>query len=329
MSSIIRRCEYCHKSIEHRKASAKTCGNTCRQYASEVRQGKRDPVPFPESDQEINETKIPQEELERQLSILENKFIESDKALKELRESWGEGFSDELDELILNRFRALEARNDYLKKYFFKSDEISGDNIHLYNNTLTRYPFNKLNHVLFEKLGNPVQPFLSVIVGPKDTGKSILSVLISNSLTSRLSSKVLHIVDFENKDKVLEYYSSEKSTTNLLLVKVVESVNDIEKALRKDDFEFVIIDSITGLKLNYNHIRQIQKQHPKLSIFCTLKRELKQIVEVASITFKTEAFSNQFGYSGGFAKVYKNGINQQYEHCDIFYNGTHGFVISL
>lgn len=42
-----RRCQYCGKSIEHRSERAKTCGNTCKVYASQVRRGKREPLYVP------------------------------------------------------------------------------------------------------------------------------------------------------------------------------------------------------------------------------------------------------------------------------------------
>ena len=314
MSTIIRTCEYCHKSIDHRGPKAKTCSNTCKQYAMEVRQGKREPVPKPETEQP--EEKIDQIELENQLADLEKTLTKSDNKLSNLKEQHHLEYPS-VQKYIWENFRIREKRNDFLFKHFLTNGEVTGNDLQKYGNTLNKYPFEDLNQRLFAKMGRPTQPFLAAITGKKDSGKTILGIIISITLATYLKSKVLHVLDFENKNKATEYYQLTKTNPDNLLIKHAETYTDIKNTLAKDTFEFLVLDSISGLKLKYENLRSIKKEYPKLSIFFVTRWPQSSIMNFTSIEFKTEIFDNGAS-KGAFAKVFTNGITGEDQEVDIF-----------
>lgn len=330
MNSTNRTCEYCHKSIDHRGPKAKTCSNTCKQYAMEVRQGKREPIPKPEIKVEPIKTvvePVDRKDLDEQLAKMNEAITKSNDQINEVKELIGLE-TEEGGKMLLAHFRLREAKNDFLDKYFYNDGEISGNDLLKYSPELIRYPFKYLEHPLFETMGNPSQPFLAVINGERNTGKTILSVLISNELMNYLDAKVLHIVDFENKNKAVDYYQRIKSNTKNLLFKYAKSYTEIVEALRKDNYEFLILDSIQELKLNYENLKSIKKEFPKLSIFCVIKGVNKLTLNASNISFETEAYSDQV-VNGAFANVFVEGMHHEAQKVDIFLNQSQGFSISL
>ena len=289
MDTTIRRCEYCHKSIDNRGPKAKTCGNTCKQYAMEVRQGKCTAIPRPNLTPEPKpqEGKIDRTKLEDQLAAIEKAVTESNKNLIQIEKTSGLG-DEEGDKLIMENFRLREAKNDFLNKHFLNSDGIAGSELLKYSTGIIRYPFEKIGHFFLENMGTPPQPFIATIKGGANTGKTILGVLISVNLTNYLGSKILHVLDFENKAKAIDYYRRTKANLKNVSIKYEASYNNIVDALKKEEYEFLILDSIQGLKLNYKDLIPLRKLHPKLSIFCVIKGTNKSILDASNITFETE-----------------------------------------
>jgi len=326
MNTTNRKCEYCHKSIDHRGPKAKTCNNTCKQYAMEVRQGKREPVPELEVETKPEVEAIDRTELEKQLAEMDKVIAESENELMHFEEE-AVGLDYQLEsKLLMKNFRLRESKNDFTIKHFHSSGEITGSELLKYSTEVIRYPFEKLENPLFSSMGNPIQPFVATINGDKNTGKTVLGVLISNELTNYLGSKVLHVLDFENRDRAAAYYGLTKSSSENLLFKYAKSYNEIVDTLGKDNYEFLILDSIQGLKLSYENLKSIKRDFPKLSIFCVIKGANKSIVDASSISFETEAYSD-LGINGANARVFVDGISNEEQQVDIFLNQDRGFSI--
>lgn len=328
MSTIIRTCEYCHKSIDHRGPKAKTCNNTCKQYAMEVRQGKREPIPKPEIKIEPVKEIIDKEELENQLAKLEKELIDSDNHLKDLKENFEPTYKP-LQISIWENFRLREKKNDFLKKHFLKSGEISGSDLLKYGDLTTKYPFEDLDHILFSEMGRPPQPFLAAITGEKKTGKTILGVLISIQLAKYLKAKVLHILDFENRAKAIEYYGLQKTNSDNLLTKEVEQYQEIENSLARNKIEFLVLDSIENLKITYKDLIRLRKAYPELSIFFITEGKNKSIIDSSLIQFKTELYSTH-GTNGAYAKIFVNNVSREDQEINIFLNNNfNGFSMGF
>ena len=328
MSTIIRTCEYCHKSIDHRGPKAKTCSNTCKQYAMEVRQGKREPTIKTEIKTEPVEETIDKEELDNQLAKLEKELIDSDNKLRELKEKYEPSY-EPVQNSIWENFRLREKRNDFLQKHFFKNGEVSGSDLLKYGDLTTKYPFEDLDHMLFSEMGRPPQPFLAAITGEKKTGKTILGVLISIQLAKYLKAKVLHILDFENRAKAIEYYGLQKINSDNLLTKEVEQYQEIENSLARNKVEFLVLDSIENLKINYKDLIRLRKAFPKLSIFFITEGRNKSIIDSSLIQFKTELYSTH-GTNGAAAKIFVNNTSREEQGVCIFLNNDfNGFSIGF
>ncbi len=328
MNTTNRTCAYCHKSIDHRGPKAKTCSNTCKQYAMQVRQGKREPIAKPEVKAEPVEQTIDRKDLKDQLAKLEKGLINSDNKLRDLKEKY-ELFYKPVQTCIWENFRLREKRNNFLKKYLFNSGEISGSDFSKYGDLITKYPFEDLDHILFSELGKPTQPFLAAITGEKKTGKTILGVLISIHIASYLRSKVLHILDFENKSRAMEYYDLMKINSGNLLIKEVENYQEIENSLAKNNVEFLVLDSIENLKVTYRDLIRLRKSHPKISIFLITEGKNKSVIDSSTIQFKTELYSTH-GTNGAYAKIFVNNTNREDQEVTIFSNDSfNGFSIGF
>jgi len=319
MNTTNRQCEYCHKNIDHRGPKAKTCGNTCKQYAMEVRQGKREPVSEPIEVIEPVIAEVDRGALEKQLAELEKAVIESNKNLMHLEEMYGFN-DDECDKFIMENFRLREAKNDFLNKHFLNTGGMTGSDLLKYSTEIIRYPFEKIGHHFLENFGNPPQPFIATINGDANTGKTILGVLTSINLANHLGSEVLHVLDFKNKNQAIDYYRRTKSMPKSILVKFDISYNHIIDALGKSKYEFLILDSIEGLKLSYDRIKSIQRTYPKVSIFCIMNGRNKTILDASNIKFKTQIDQEDSESKSAFATVTGEGVTEEKNKVEVFYN---------
>lgn len=122
---IIRRCQYCHKSIDGSHKSRKACNNTCKKYAMEVRQGKREPVPRPE---EVQIGSLEELEAEKeQLKDLEKEYISIGVQIKGLKKE-----RERIKEEELSQFKecwSMAQNNEFYYKRKVREGVLSDEQI--------------------------------------------------------------------------------------------------------------------------------------------------------------------------------------------------------
>ena len=279
----------------------------------------------------LGEDEAEKKKLENKIEVLAKQRLENEEYNKRLYRMVNQNHKD-IDSAFVKKFRAEESRNDFVKRYFLSSEELTGASIATYQSVQTRYPFEDLDHVFFAALGKPIQPFLVSITGEKESGKSILGVLASIELVDYFKAKVLYVADPENRRKVIDYFTTLKVDSTDLVLKFGESLQDIEKALFKDAYEFLFIDSNMSFKLNFTNIKTLQKKYPKLSIFSISRHNNSYLVESSSIRIETETNSMpDYGVvKSASAEVFIDGVINEDQSFGIFLNNeSNGFKINF
>lgn len=287
--SITKQCEYCHQEFTTTNNRKKYCNKTCRNYASEVRMGRREGIPAPDhghrplSESEKEQLLEQLEPLNEEVKALEERYKkEEEEKCMPLEIYW-----DGQDELLIQILRAQEKRYDHYRKLIAKNSSLKGEQILKTIHYQPTYPFRDLNNSLLYLIGRPKLPFVANIVGEEGTGKTILAVALCVELLRMLDTKILYIADTENEADVLRYLQRSSVPLDSLAFCKAETIQDLEKALAEDIYEFVFIDAVTSLRFNAANIKKLRPAYPKLSLFCISRSEEQSLKKIASIHIDT------------------------------------------
>lgn len=159
-------------------------------------------------------------------------------------------FADE-KVLTISEFKALSKFNI---NYPF-SDLIEGDFIEDYKICLT-------------SLGNLPQPFLANIFGEKGSGKTSVMLTLVKELTTLFEAPILYVMDFHILINDFWEMVDKKNINDKMDFLRLENRLQITQYLEKKEYEFLVLDLPKAYNFTYKFFYDLQKQYPRLSIFC-------------------------------------------------------------
>lgn len=228
----------------------------------------------------------------------------------------------ELKTCQLSLFKKIQERNKFYNLNTKNSQGVSGLELERFLEYQTKYPFKQMiGYAFLEDLGTPEQPFVMSIQGERGSGKTILVTSFIRVLLETLEVKCLYAADTRQIKDVANYFKLRNVNSPLLTVFKFDSHNDISQALKKDDYEFLVIDEGRSLNINYQKIQSLQKQYPFLSIIITGDRIPENI---KSVSFALVICEKLDIGEVSLANTYIKGKLVQEENENIIFTETNG-----
>lgn len=317
-------CKYCGDSFTTNRANKDYCTPTHAKYDHEVRKGKRErPARIlngleytPLTEQESKEIKVKVDLLRKELLKIESEI----ETLKEQDEYSMDDPNPKVKEFILKKIRTTEKMNSLIRITIDPNNMI-GDQVQEYAKSKMKYTFSDYKDYdrFFEVIGDQFQPFRAMILGKKKIGKTILSIKIANHLIKMIDASVLYVCSVDQEASVLQYAQNFESLNQNFALRVFTSELQIRQELKKKEFEFLIIDTLSDFVIPRQFFKDLLITYPRLSILTTSEKMPFTLVGLIDLRFELHRISHytptpygevETSY-GALAKVYSNGVKSE------------------
>lgn len=219
------------------------------------------------------------------------------------------GLGLEYKKINLSIFRLKELINDlnHLKIKMTHKGIIPAFLIDKVEESITKYEFGipfweheqnfYVENYFLMPLGTLKQPFLSIFIDRFELwGFYNYFQRIGENLVKEYDTKVLYIIPEYDNDFLSEIKEKGINLPNYLIYKV-ENRGQIEKAINDIQPEFLFLLDIKGLDLNY--YKNLQKQHPKTSVFVfTTKTISDDILKLSDLVIEENEENYDFKKGG-------------------------------
>jgi len=332
-------CKYCGDPFTTSRANKEYCSPTHAKYDHEVRKGKRE-----RPARQVNgSTYVPLSEIEisnRRSKVieLEKEILDLSKQISELKEEDAlnnfENTNDYILELLKVKIRSTEKKNSLMSS-IIDPNNIAGDNLKEYSESKTVYPFSEYERYdkVFESIGDQHQPFKAVISGFKEYGKTLFAIKIANHLIERLEAKVLYVCNVDQENFALKYTQYFGSLNHNFAFRVFNSELQIRHELKKNDYEFLIIDPISEFISHRQFFKDMKILYPRLSIIGTTRMIKEKLAGNFDVIFNVQnqidnasapefqgvpisrgAFVNVYSKKKGLSQIQLNIFSHQYKN---------------
>lgn len=186
----------------------------------------------------------------------------------------------EIDVLIpkiqVARFRNIEKTRILFKAQFTDEKVLTISEFKALSKFNVKYPFEELMEgdfiedykIYLRSLDNLPQPFLANIFGEKGSGKTSVMLTLVKELTTLFEASVLYVMDFHILINDFWEMVDKKNINDKMDFLRLENRLQITQYLEKKEYEFLVLDLPKSYNFTYKFFYDLQKQYPRLSIFC-------------------------------------------------------------